>query len=252
MVEGPLVSQISRRLSRFKNKKLVSADIVGGRYKNKFPNGWEDFSKSLPLKLLDVIKKGKVLFLFFEGWTIIVRFGMTGWFYFGTQESQDEDIIFSFENGEKTIFFDQRRFGTITVTQNYDYVFQEIERIAPDIMDNNISFSDVSERIPRLNPNFTISKVLMDQKLLFSGVGNIIKSELLYDSKISPFRKTKDIKDKEWKKIFDSARKISRRKNTNQEYNVYQQDVDPYGNRVEKVSDSGDGRTTFWVSKIQK
>jgi formamidopyrimidine-DNA glycosylase len=250
MVEGPLVSLISERMARFKNKKLVSADIVGGRYIDTPPEGWREFSGSLPLKLVDVIKKGKVIFLFFDGWVMIVRFGMTGWFYFGVN-SKDEDIILNFQDGRKVVFFDQRRFGTITLTKDYDYVFQEIERIAPDIMDDSVSFSDISERIPGLNPNFSISKVLMDQKLLFSGVGNIIKSELLYDSKISPFRKTKDIKNTEWEKIFNSARKNSKKMIGNNEYNVYQKKVDPYGNSVEKVQ-SEDKRTTFWVPGVQK
>ena len=42
----------------------------------------------------------------------------------------------------------------------------------------------------------------MDQKVA-AGCGNYIRSECLYISKISPFRKIEDLKDNEIKRIWD-------------------------------------------------
>lgn len=262
MVEGPQVSYLAKQiLRRFKNKTLQNAEIKKGRYKKHNLKGWKEFRNDFPLRLKDVYKKGKVLFLFFDkGWTMIVRFGMTGWFYFD-QKEVDGDIIFNFDQGKQFIFFDQRHFGTITLTKDTNQVMKELEDIAPDILDKNILYADIKERIQDINSNFTLDKVLMDQKLLLSGIGNIIKSEIMYDAKVSPKHKIKEITDREWKRIFSSARKITKKvydeieNNSSNEFakiqKIYQQEKDPKGNKVERFQ-SSDGRVTFWVPELQK
>jgi formamidopyrimidine-DNA glycosylase len=262
MVEGPQTSYLANQIrKRFKNKTLQTAQIIKGRYRKHSLKGWKEFVNSGPHKLNDVMKKGKVLFLFFvEGWAIIVRFGMTGWFYFDPKNI-DGDIIFEFDKGKTLIFYDPRHFGTLTLTKNVDDVLREMESIAPDILDLTVSFKDIKDRIPQVNPNFTLDKVLMDQKLILSGIGNIIKSEVMYDAMISPQRKIKDISEKEWKKIFSSARKISNQvfkeiqNDSEDEFfkiqKIYQREKDPKGNPVEKF-ESSDGRVTFWVPNVQK
>lgn len=261
MVEGPQSSYLAKQiLKRFKNKKLTQAKIIKGRYKNHPLKGWKQFQDDFPLVLKDIYKKGKVLFFFFtNGWTMIVRFGMTGWFYFN-EEDADADVVFDFENGA-LYFFDQRHFGTITITKDADKVIKDLEKIAPDILDKNITFSDVKERIQSLNPNSTLDTVLMDQQLLISGIGNIIKSEVLYDAKISPLKQVKNLSDQEWKRLFNSSKKITNKvyneivKNSENEFikiqKVYQQEKDPKGNKVQRY-ESKDGRVTFWVPNIQK
>ena len=261
MVEGPQTSYLGKQiLKRFKNKTLQNAEIKKGRYKNHSLKGWKEFQNDLPLKLKDVYKKGKVLFLFFNGWTMIVRFGMSGWFYFDNKDV-DGDIVFLFDHDKPLIFVDQRHFGTITLTKDVDLVLKEIENIAPDILDRNTKFQDIKDRIQKLNSNFTLDKVLMDQKLLLSGIGNIVKSEIMYDAKVSPKRRVKDISDQEWKRIFSSAKKITHKvyneivKKSSDEFlkiqKIYQQETDPKGNKVQRYQ-SSDGRTTFWVAEIQK
>jgi hypothetical protein len=81
------------------------------------------------------------------------------------------------------------------------------------------------------------------------GIGNIVKSEVLYDAN----------SDREWKRLYNSSKKI-----TNKVYNEilkmsfskfkkfinYQQEKDPMGNKVRRY-ESKDGRVTFWVANIQ-
>ena len=59
----------------------------------------------------------------------------------------------------------------------------------------------------KINENKPISQILMDQKHV-SGVGNYIKSESLYISKISPHRKLKDINEDELKSLFNAIKKV--------------------------------------------
>jgi formamidopyrimidine-DNA glycosylase len=61
------------------------------------------------------------------------------------------------------------------------------------------------ERIGKEKRN--IKQVLMDQNIL-SGIGNIYADEILFDSKISPIRKSDNLKGTEIENIYDSIKKI--------------------------------------------
>jgi formamidopyrimidine-DNA glycosylase len=139
---------------------------------------------------------------------------------------------------------------------------KELEKIAPDVLDQRLSYDDLKDRILRLSPSKTIDTVLMDQQLFLSGIGNIIKSEILYDAKISPKRKVSELESKDWRKILSSAKKIAhliyselqKEKDTNEfliVQKIYQREYDPKGNKVERFM-SSDGRVSFWVPAIQR
>jgi formamidopyrimidine-DNA glycosylase len=105
----------------------------------------------------------------------------------------------------------------------------------------------------------SLDVILMDQKMLVSGIGNIIKSEMLYDAKISPKRKGKEVSDQEWKRILQSGKRISKKVLSNLEkekdefqgiLRVYEMEKDPKGNPVSDFR-SKDGRSTYWVPNIQ-
>lgn len=256
MVEGPQVTYFATRANKFKNKNLTDIEIKKGRYKSHPLKNLKSFKKLLPLKLIKVVKKGKVIFLSFqEGWTIIFKFGMTGQLY--SQEDGNQDVEFVF--GEKSLFFqDTRHFGTITITNDQQMIESEIDRIAPDILDSKTRFSDVQTKIENLGPNKKLDQILMDQKEFLSGIGNIAKSEIMYLAKISPKRKVSQISNIEWKKIFDAAKKVVgsiynqiKKGNWGFDTKIYQQETDPYGNYVKSFV-SSDGRKTFWVPIIQK
>jgi DNA-formamidopyrimidine glycosylase len=267
MVEGPQNAYMARRISkRFKNKRLHDVKVVGGRYKTHQLKNLKLFKMSLPLRLKGVYNKGKVLFLFFENkdgeaWTMIVKFGMSAWFYFGDEdENVKPDIEFMFDKVGKLNFHDTRHFGTITVTKDADLIMRELEKIAPDVLDKKVNYSEVKDRIKEMNPNATIDTILMDQSAFVSGIGNIIKSEVLYDAKISPKTRVKDLDQKQWKRLFQSAKKITQKvlseiiSGAANEFEkitkIYQMDQDPKGNKVERFT-SPDGRVTFWVPNIQ-
>lgn len=273
MTEGPEASYLAEYINKFfKNKQLRKIIINAGRYKHHGPpQNFNKFKEKLPLKLIDVYKKGKVIFLFFEdNWCIIVKLGMSGWF--SKREDRPElmknhNITFEFEN-EDLLFTDFRNFGTLTFTNNISNVIQEINKIAPDILDNSTTFKTIKKRIEFLKSddavqNILIEDALMDQMLFFSGIGNIIKSEVLYDAKIPPTLKIKNISENDWNLIYNSSKKISNKilRYLNKKgfdldgyYNlhkVYKKDFDIYGNKIE-TRISKYGRKTYWVPEIQK
>jgi formamidopyrimidine-DNA glycosylase len=270
MTEGPEATHLAKFIAKnFKNKRLRKMSIVGGRYKRHgLPKEMKEFQAALPMKLLDVYKKGKVIFFLFENnWCMISRMGMVGWFSKPGEDKihkSDPNIVFEFENGELH-YFDFRNFGTLVFTQDPMEIYSQIDGIAPDVLDNKVTMGEIEYRVHELvkkKPNMPLEELLMDQSLLISGIGNIIKSEVLYDAKISPKRTVKEMSKDDWDRLFHSAKKVSKKiykflETRGLDFNgyfklhtVYKQERDPHGHLV-KTHKAKDGRTTFWVPEVQ-
>lgn len=278
MTEGPEATFLAEMIYQyFRGKRLRRIHILGGRYKTHGPGkGFAAFQRTLPRVLTDVYKKGKVIFLIFgsdpskkmASWTIIAKMGMTGWFTRGKEEIEGRPIFQSSPNvtlefeHDDLHFFDFRNFGTLTFTDNVFDVVEEMDRLAPDVLNPYTTYEDIRSRIPLVRGEMTIAEALMDQTLLMSGIGNILKSELLYDAGISPRRAVKEINEKEWPMIVSSAKKVSketlavlqrRQGSTREEYNairlIYDKTMDPLGHRVHSYSSKG--RTTYYVPEVQ-
>lgn len=271
MPEGPEATYLSETMhEHFHNKKLISVKWLSGRYVHHgVPNNFKDFEKMLPLKCTSIQNKGKVIFINFDSdWTIISKLGMTGWWYKDydkpTWRKIDTDVIFDFD-GSTLNYSDIRNFGTITITNDPKVVQKELSQIAPDIIDTETTLNVLKDRISKLSSvkkEWLIEDAIMDQKLIVSGIGNYLKAEILYDSRISPLRKIKDISEDEWEQFYTSAKKVVKRmykalsnKKIPDAYMnamyIYSKDTDPYGNEVLKRK-TKTGRTTFWVKELQK
>lgn len=268
MTEGPEATFQANALRRqFVGRRLRGIQILRGRYKTHGPPAGlaafrrDAFRRALPLRLTDVRKKGKVIVLDFEGgWSIVAKLGMVGWLAAASSEDHlheaPPNVVFQF-NDKELHFTDFRNFGTLTFTRDPTPL---LDAIAPDILDPATNFRDVMERIPTVKQNATIETVLMDQGSLVSGIGNIIKSELLYAARIAPRRTIASLQPAELRRIVNAARTVARRvlyilehdiDNYDKIQRVYQRDTDPHGNPV-KSHVAADGRRTFWVPALQK
>jgi formamidopyrimidine-DNA glycosylase len=274
MPEGPEVLYIKNNLlDKFIGKKLESVKIKSGRYVNHGPpNNFRKFTKLLPSKCTNTYKKGKVIFIEFDnGYTIISKLGMTGWWFsnlkdFGEPEWRDansKNVIFNFAFSKELIFSDFRNFGTLTFTNDQDIILDELDKLAPDITNGakfNLKMRNSIINLTNKKPNELIEDIIIDQKKIFSGIGNYLKSEILYLCKISPLRPLKSIDIDTWYIIFKFSKKIVKKMykklvdGTLDDYinamNVYQKKEDPYGNKI-KTRTSKFGRTTFYVPSIQ-
>ena len=262
MTEGPEATYLAHYIATyFKNKRLKKVTIRDGRYKHHGPpKNMKRFQKALPMKLLDVYKKGKVIFFLFEhNWCMIAKMGMVGWF---SKTDAHANVIFHFENTD-LYFSDFRNFGTLTFTDDPLLIMAEIDAIAPDILDDHTTWASFSHHLHAHPPlNTSLELFLMEQGQFLSGIGNIIKSEILYDARLAPHRTVESMKKEEWHRLFTSAKKISKKIQHHLEkhgwddsyfqlHTIYQKEKDPHGFTV-KTRKAKDGRTTFWVPELQK
>lgn len=270
MPETVEIAFLSQKLNNFfENEYLESFDVLMGRYSKNNIKNIEEFKKDFPLKCIEIQNKSKVIFWKFEnGWYMISKLGLMGWWY---NLKNDEiftkkwsNIILNFSNNKRTIYSDHLSFGTLTITKDLKYVENEKNKLGVDIMSNDFTKEYLLDKISKLsksNKNKLIEDLIMDQKILFSGVGNYLKSEILYASKISPLRIIKDIKNEEWvefhyhtKRITNMMLKKMNLKNSDEYMNsmqVYMKEFDKNGYKI-ITHKAKNGRTTHWVQEIQK
>lgn len=233
MPESPEVVRLASQLRKRVGDTLKSVKLLKGRYRTHGPpEGYASFIRDLPLRCTSVKTKGKVTFInFSKKWTLIVKLGMTGWF----RDRGPGNVLFQFS--DPLFFVDQRSFGTLTFTKDPS---KEMNKLGLDIQ--SLRFSELWSRVQRVKlGSRTIEDVLMDQKLVVSGIGNYLKSEVLFLAKIVPFRKASTLTRGDWYRIFRAIQK----KLKNRTMYVYQQKV-PWVHTYKFK-----GRTTWWVPGVQ-
>jgi formamidopyrimidine-DNA glycosylase len=112
-------------------------------------------------------------------------------------------FVFTFNNGKMMALSDPRKFAKLELWQS-DKLKDKLDiNIGPDA--TKVGFTVFKKRIS--SRGSIIKKILMDQSII-SGIGNIYSDEILWDAKINPYKRGKELKEKELKKIFHSSKKI--------------------------------------------
>jgi formamidopyrimidine-DNA glycosylase len=266
MPEGPECRRVYEGLhSKCIGKKLTGVEILGGRFAKKPPVGLEQLQ--LPLEVTGGGVKGKFIWLELEGEvTAWITLGMSG--FWSIYAKPHAHIKLVFDSGLELFFIDQRRFGTLKFASKVE-LDAKLKTLGVDALnDSTASVYNTIRSFERV-PNKTVVEALMDQRL-FAGIGNYIKCEMLYRSRISPNRLVKDLTDNEIQLLWDYSKLISRASYTQGgasirnyqqvtgetgdfvfEFEVYGKREDPHGNLVIREK-TADGRTTHWVPSLQQ
>lgn len=255
--EGPEVKIITDCIEKkYKCATLYNVVINSGRYaKHKKPDGYAEFLKTLPAKIISFNTKGKFIWLELEDEKYIwITLGLTG--ILRIQPDKHSHITFETSKGD---FYmdDMRNFGTIKFSFSKSDLDKKLKTLGFNPLDKPIDDKICVQRLRKVNQNKMIALVLNDQKT-FSGIGNYLRAEILYHAKISPYKKIKDLSDKNLKDICNSINYIINKsyqiqlKNGLHSYHfeVYQKDVTKKNEKI--VGEDLEGRTIWWVPTVQK
>lgn len=109
-------------------------------------------------------------------------------------------LVLTFVNGEITMWSCSiLLIDTPDARARYDF---RVDVLSP-AWDSGQAFANV-----RRHPDAEIADVLLDQSI-FAGVGNIIKNEVLYRTRTSPFTRVRAIPDRQLRAIVEDARLFS-------------------------------------------
>jgi formamidopyrimidine-DNA glycosylase len=289
-----------------KNKYIESINILKGRYKTHKPfELYYKIRNNLPLKVLDIKSKGKFMYFILEhNFYIFSTLGLNGgWTYklnndgksvkdykfpkllnYIPKEQYEKyhktsinnlNVQFKLKSSDKIVYYyDSLSFGTLKVIDNKEELEKKLNQIGPDIMDESTSIDIFIEQVTKKNNlDKYIGNVIMNQKVI-SGIGNYLRSDILWLSRISPFRKVKDLSNKELETIYNNSKKLTwgdydlkkgiknkiiQKKdifpsNFNRNFFVYMCEKDIYDNPVivEKLYEGSVERKIYYCPKYQK
>ncbi len=151
---------------------------------------------------------GKYLFLHTTGsFDIAIHFGMTGspaYFKNKNHKPDHPRVIFYFENDYKLAFDCARMLGKLELTEDKEAFINEKE-LGPDISSDDFNYDTFQNLIQ--NRRGMIKTSLMDQHLI-AGIGNEQSDEILFQSRIHPKKKVKDLSENDLQKIYEKMKKV--------------------------------------------
>ncbi|MFH0846328.1 MAG: DNA-formamidopyrimidine glycosylase [Patescibacteria group bacterium] len=204
-------------------KKVVGKTIVGFEsvWKKQVRPSFVKFKKGVVGKrILNSRRIGKHIILdLSDKNSIVIHLKMTGHLLLKNRSTRGTPIEFrdrvngyvrhwfEFSDGSKLDFSDMRKFGWIALVKSLEVEnMKEISSLGIDALANELTFKKFNELLNK-KLNSKIGIVLLDQKWI-AGIGNIYRSEILFDAGICPERLGKNLNENERKKIYNSMQKI--------------------------------------------
>ena len=210
MPELPEVETTVKSLHILKNKKVIKVDIHSKKLRYSVPH--LELKKIINRKIINLRRIAKYVIIDFEeSISVIIHLGMSGRLKIvkiNMPLKNHDHLVFNF-NSIKLIYNDPRRFGFVDVVES-DKIsnIRYIKKLGIDALDKNLSADYLYDK---LHKSEVLIKQLLLNQYIVAGIGNIYASEILYDAKISPFRKGSSLKKYQIGTIVKSTRKILRK-----------------------------------------
>jgi formamidopyrimidine-DNA glycosylase len=257
---------------------LIDWQFLDGQYKDAEPPGFDEFS--LPVVVVDVECKGKTIYMTFADedryYYCIHSMRMTGSWRDSAGDSNETayprwyiELAGGGSNGEnkKLWFHDPRTLGTLFFTSDENELKTALNKLGPDILTEHFTLP-IWKQLIQKHSNKNITAFLMDQSII-AGCGNYIKSEALYEAKISPLRKIGSLSENEIEALYHAIRLIPRLAYNNRglslhdyvdhkgrkgnfEFQLKVYSKTSVGKNVVKRITTADGRSTYWDPQVQK
>jgi endonuclease-8 len=265
MPEGPEVRIISEELHELLKDKVLKEITIHDE------DSFSCDGIDIPMTITKVYPKGKKIIIETDtDYTICCKLGMTG--RWGLESQRNDKFIrveFNFENNFTIYYIDQSKYGKVEIIEN-DNIDSYLENVGPDLLNQQ---ELITRKLwyktimgTKKYQNWQICKYLLSQEI-FSGIGNYLKSDILWVAKIKPDRLIKDLNENEIENIRKAALYVIKESydaggltfshyyppsNKKGEYitKIYDRTLDIKGNSV--IFDKfKDGRKSFWAPKLQ-
>ena len=269
MPELPEVETTINSLNILKNKKVINLDVHVKKLRYLVPH--TKLKKIINCKIINLRRIAKYVIIDFDNFrSVIIHLGMSGRLKIIkiiVPIKKHDHLILTFNN-QKLIYNDPRRFGFVDIVEtNKINNIRYINKLGIDALDKNLSEEYLFKKFHK--SDVLIKQLLLNQYIV-SGIGNIYACEILFDAKISPFRKGNSLKKYQIGTIIKSIRKILKKaiKYGGSSINDYvspdgtlgnfQKNFKVYGKEGYKIKGYDIkkevlyGRSTFFCPEIQK
>ncbi len=223
MPELPEVEVVKRSLGK-KIQNLIIKKVKINDANLRYRVNRAEISKLIGKKIKKIERRSKFLIFKTEKtFLFLVHLGMTGKFFFINKKNKKlqtsfyyrlnnkkdrkyDRVTFFFQNKQKLIYNDIRKFGFIKVYDDNSFVDNlHLKNLGPEPLEKKFNYAYLKKYISHRKR--IIKDLLMDQKCV-SGLGNIYVNEILFLSGVRPMRKVKNLKKNEITKIIRNTKKI--------------------------------------------
>lgn len=186
MPEGPSIIILKEKLEEFAGRKVIA---VSG-------NAKIDVSRAEGQKIIAIKSWGKHLLLCFKGFTIRIHLMLFGTYRINEGKKSEPRLHLGFADGEINFYACSVKLLEGDINKHYDWT--------ADVMNDKWSATKAKTKLKEM-PDMLACDALLEQEL-FSGVGNIIKNEVLYRVHIQPEAKIGNIPPKKLSEMIKEAR----------------------------------------------
>lgn len=207
MPELPEVETVRNVLK--KNLIGLSIKDIKVYYKEMIKTDINKFLKDLKNeKFIDIKRYGKWLVFETDNYYLVSHLRMEGKYYYTDRKELErhEHVVFLLSNGYYLRYKDIRKFGVMYLVKK-DKLFTDtpLKELGLEPFNKDLTIDYLKDKFK--NKNLSIKTVLLDQSIL-TGLGNIYVDEVLFKSKISPFKKAKELNDEYLNNIIESSKEI--------------------------------------------
>lgn len=183
MPEGPSIFLLIEQVNQFTEKEVIE---VSG-------NSKIDQSRLLNKKVIAFKSWGKHFLICFKGFSLRIHFLLFGSYRINEKKDAVVRLNLTFEKGEINLYACAIKYLEGDIDLHYDFT--------GDVMSDNWNPKNAKVKLKAI-PDTLICDALLHQDI-FSGVGNIIKNEILYRVKIHPESIVAKIPAAKIKKLID-------------------------------------------------
>ena len=221
MPELPEVEIVRQSLHNKIKKKIIQKVIIRNRnLRFKIPGDFESFLKDKKIEKVSRFSKYLIIHFQNENYCLIhlgmsgtihildkknpLKFTNTSFYHSPFLPKKHNHAEFIFDN-LKVIYNDPRRFGFFEVIKNHEDLDKRFKKMGPEPFSDKFNLNYLVNYFK--NKNKDIKSFLLDQRFV-SGIGNIYASEILFASKINPFKKARRLSTNDCLNIISNSKKI--------------------------------------------
>ncbi|HEY5463121.1 MAG TPA: DNA-formamidopyrimidine glycosylase family protein [Hanamia sp.] len=189
MPEGPSIIIIKEEVQSFIGKKILQVE----------GNSKLDIQRLSGQKIIDFKSWGKHFLICFKDFTVRIHFMLFGSYRINEQKESAPRLRLIFEKGEINFYACSVKFIEETLDEIYDWT--------SDVMSDLWNAKAAKQKLKEI-PDAMICDALLNQNI-FTGVGNIIKNEVLFRTRVHPESRVGEIPAKKINELIKEARNYS-------------------------------------------
>ena len=209
MPEKPEVVTVMNSLkTKILGKKITDVNIYWNNI-IAYPEANDFIKKIINQTINDIKSRGKFIRIILDDYNLLIHLRMEGKFLFrkvNEKIEKHEHVEFILDNIISFRYKDVRKFGKMYLIEN-DLV-EKIKPLSKLGLEYNSDKLDVNYlKMKFKNKNIPIKTILLDQSII-TGIGNIYADEILFLSRINPYKKGCLLNDNELNLIIKNTNEV--------------------------------------------